>query len=87
MTPQYAPPSPGIRPTPRHRLSRNPHTAPSSQLRPLPVPTTPPPTSHLRLPRSFEGATRVAADEAERYLEQHPGLASNGKADVLLIPL
>jgi len=36
---------------------------------------------------SFEGATRVAADEAERYLEQHPALATNGKTDVLLIPL
>ena len=35
----------------------------------------------------FEGATRVAAEEAERYLEQHPALATNGKADVLLIPL
>ena len=36
---------------------------------------------------SFEGATRVAADQAERYLEQHPALATNGKTDVLLIPL
>ena len=35
----------------------------------------------------FEGATRVAAEEAERYLEQHPAMATNGKADVLLIPL
>jgi len=36
---------------------------------------------------SFEGATRVAADQAERYLEQNPTLATNGKTDVLLIPL
>ena len=41
----------------------------------------------MRCCASFEGATRVAADEAERYLEQHPALATNGKTDVLLIPL
>ena len=41
----------------------------------------------LRCDGSFEGATRVAADQAERYLEQHPALATNGKTDVLLIPL
>ena len=29
----------------------------------------------------------MAADQAERYLEQHPALATNGQADVLLIPL
>jgi hypothetical protein len=35
----------------------------------------------------FDGATSVAAEQAERYLEQFPALSTNGKTDVLLIPL
>jgi len=39
------------------------------------------------VPRIFDGATRVSAGEAEKYLTEHPTLYHNGVPDVVVVEL
>lgn len=50
----------------------------------LSVPFT---TRSADVPRMFDGATRVAASEAEKYLTEHATLYHNGVPDVLVVEL